>query len=274
MRPHTCYLVCATPRTGSTLLCEALISTGLGGHPREYFEALRHSGLPRRPREYFTGLDNAEILDLLGDYSTLDTLARRFANGEEYARYLDQVFEEGTTPNGVFAAKVMWGYLYDFVGNLREIEAYRDMPVPELLATVFPDLRYIYVTRRDKVRQAVSLWKAIQNAVWGQQDGASAPQTDRKLVFHFEAIDHLLRTNADHEEAWRRYFTENDIQPFHVIYEDLTTSYERTALEILQYLHIDIPERVLIKERRMKKQADALSEEWVQRYHAHEVPVS
>ena len=54
-------------------------------------------------------------------------------------------------------------------------------------------------------------------------------QTDRKLVFHFEAIDHLLRTNADHEEAWRRYFTENDIQPFHVIYEDLTTSYERTA---------------------------------------------
>ena len=84
------------------------------------------------------------------------------------ARYLDQVFEEGTTPNGVFAAKLMWGYLYDFVGNLREIEAYRDMPVPELLATVFPDLRYIYVTRRDKVRQAVSLWKAIQNAVWGQ----------------------------------------------------------------------------------------------------------
>ena len=184
------------------------------------------------------------------------------------------MFEEGTTPNGVFAAKVMWGYLYDFVGNLREIEVYRDMPVPELLATVFPDLRYIYVTRRDKVRQAVSLWKAIQNAVWGQQDGASAPQTDRKLVFHFEAIDHLLRTNADHEEAWRRYFTENDIQPFHVIYEDLTTSYERTALEILQYLHIDIPERVLFKERRMKKQADALSEEWVQAYHAHEVPVS
>ena len=73
----------------------------------------------------------------------------------------------------------------------------------------------------------------------------------------------MLTTNADHEEAWRRYFTENDIQPFHVIYEDLTTSYEQTALEILQYLHIDIPERILLKERRMKKQADALSEGWV-----------
>ena len=98
MRPHTCYLVCATPRTGSTLLCEALISTGLGGHPREYFEALRHSGLPRRPREYFTGLDNAEILDLLGDYSTLDTLARRYANGEEYVRISTRCSRRGRPP--------------------------------------------------------------------------------------------------------------------------------------------------------------------------------
>ena len=72
MHPRSSYLVCATPRSGSTLLCEALINTGLAGHPKEYYEALRHSGLPRRPREYFTGLDNAGILDLLGEYSTLD----------------------------------------------------------------------------------------------------------------------------------------------------------------------------------------------------------
>ena len=98
----------------------------------------------------------------------------------------------------------MWGYLDDFVGNLREIAAYRDLPVPELLATVFPDLRYIYVTRRDKVRQAVSLWKAIQNSIWGQQEGSPAPQANHKLVFHVEAIDHLLRRTVDHEEAWRR----------------------------------------------------------------------
>jgi len=272
VHPRLSYLVCATPRSGSTLLCEALINTGLAGHPKEYFEALRHSGLPRRPREYFTGLDNAEVLDLLGEYSTLDRAPKRFAHGEEYARYLDQVFEEGTTPNGVFGAKIMWGYLDDFVGNLREIATYRDLPVPELLATVFPDLRYIYVTRRDKVRQAVSLWKAIQNSIWGQQEGSPAPQANHKLVFHVEAIDHLLRGTVDQEEAWRRYFAENNIQPFHVIYEELVPSYEQTALDTLHYLHIDIPERIVFKERRMKRQANALSEEWVQRYHALKVP--
>ena len=49
MSPTISYLVCATPRSGSTLLCHLLDETGLAGHPEEYFEALRHSGLPRRP---------------------------------------------------------------------------------------------------------------------------------------------------------------------------------------------------------------------------------
>ena len=42
------YLVCATPRSGSTLVCKALRATGVAGRPEEYFEALLHSGRPRR----------------------------------------------------------------------------------------------------------------------------------------------------------------------------------------------------------------------------------
>jgi LPS sulfotransferase NodH len=267
MPPRSSYLVCATPRSGSTLLCEALNNTELAGHPREYFEALRGSGLPRRPKEYFTDLDDPGLLDLLGDYSTLDTLPKRFAHGQEYARYLSQVLEEGTTPNGVFGAKVMWGYLDDFVGNLRGIAAYRDLPVPELLSTVFPDLRYLFVTRRDKLRQAVSLWKAIQSSTWSQEE-PSSPQATHELVFHFEAIAHLLRRNEAHEEAWRRYFSENAIQPFHVVYEEFVASYEPMALDILHHLEIEIPEPIVFKQRRMKRQADALSEDWVQRFHS------
>ena len=52
MKPDCSYLVCATPRSGSTLVCHALEETGVAGRPEEYFEALRHSGRPRRPEEY------------------------------------------------------------------------------------------------------------------------------------------------------------------------------------------------------------------------------
>ena len=56
MQPERSYLVCATPRSGSTLVCHALEETGVAGRPEEYFEALRHSGRPRRPEEYFVGV--------------------------------------------------------------------------------------------------------------------------------------------------------------------------------------------------------------------------
>lgn len=31
------YLICATPRTGGSLLCGLLDSTGIAGHPESYF---------------------------------------------------------------------------------------------------------------------------------------------------------------------------------------------------------------------------------------------
>ena len=37
MQPHISYLICATNRSGSFLLCEALKNTGVAGQPEEYF---------------------------------------------------------------------------------------------------------------------------------------------------------------------------------------------------------------------------------------------
>ena len=43
------FLICSTPRSGSTLLCEALRNTGLAGRPEEYFQELTETGRPRSP---------------------------------------------------------------------------------------------------------------------------------------------------------------------------------------------------------------------------------
>jgi trehalose 2-sulfotransferase len=273
MQPRSSYLICATPRSGSTLLCEALGNTGLAGHPKEYFEALKETGLPRRPREYFRTLNNKEILEYLGEYSRLDDDAVHalFWDAATYPGYLARVFEEGTTPNGVFGAKVMWGYLDDFVSNLRLIPAYKDMDVPTLLATVFPNLQYIWVTRRDKVKQAVSLWKAIQTWTWKQDTHSGSAHEPvyqaGELRFHFAAVDHLVQQIMAHEMAWLHYFEENGIQPFTVIYEEFIANYEETAREILHSLRIPIPEHLVFGKRCMKQQADTLSEEWWRAYH-------
>src|SRR6476620_5881839 len=170
-QPDRSYLVCATPRSGSTLVCHALEETGVAGRPEEYFEALRHSGRPRRPEEYFLGVEDQSIRDHLGERSVgTDPQPRSpLWSRAAYDRYLEWVFEAGTTPNGIFGAKLMWGYFGDFVSLLRNIPENRDLSLAELLPAVFPDLTFVRVVRANKVRQAVSLWKAVQTATWRDQ---------------------------------------------------------------------------------------------------------
>ncbi len=274
MQPHTSYLVCATPRSGSTLLCEALTNTQRAGYPAEYFEALRATGLPRRPKEYFEDGKINEITDILGNYSRIDErLPQQIAN---YADYLAEVLEKGTTPNGVFGAKLMWGYLDDFISHVRQISHYREMATPDILSAVFPNLQYILVTRNDKVRQAVSLWKAIQTQTW-KIDGHEQARTgskeqpgdlEQELVFNFVAIDHLVQRITEHDAAWRAYCASAGIQPFAVVYEEPVHTYQETAIAILRYLRIPVPEQITFAPRTMQRQANALSEEWVRRYWA------
>src|ERR1044072_7889417 len=175
MQPERSYLVCATPRSGSTLVCHALEETGIAGRPEEYFEALRHSGRPRRPEEDFLGVEDQSIRDHLGERSVGSDPPPRSPlwSRAAYDRYLERASATATTPNGGLRAELMGGYFGEFVSLLRNIPAYRDVPLAELLPTVFPDLTFVRVVRANKVRQAVSLWKAVQTATW-REDQASA----------------------------------------------------------------------------------------------------
>ena len=121
--PERAFLVCATPRSGSTLVCQALRKTGVAGVPDEYFEALLHSGRPRRPEEYFMGVGDTSIVDHLGERGVGEEppLRSPLWSRTAYDRYLEWAMETGTTPNGVFSAKLMWGYFGDFVSLLRNI---------------------------------------------------------------------------------------------------------------------------------------------------------
>ena len=70
--PVQSYLIASTPRSGSTLLCEALTNTGVAGRPEEYYQHRRKTGLPRRPREYFEDAETPEIVSILGGYTRID----------------------------------------------------------------------------------------------------------------------------------------------------------------------------------------------------------
>jgi LPS sulfotransferase NodH len=283
MQPQRSYLVCATPRSGSTLVCHALGETGVAGRPEEYFEALRHSGRPRRPEEYFLGVEDQSIRDHLGERAIgSEPLPRSpLWSRAAYDRYLEWAFEVGTTQNGIFGAKLMWGYFSDFVSLLRNIPAYRDLPLAELLPAAFPELTFVRVVRANKLRQAVSLWKAVQTATWREdQAGAKVASVENdgsppyrsfieehrpQLRFHYRAIAHLLDQLLVEEASWDAFFEHCGIKPVLVLYENFAADYETSTLRLLERLDLSPPEGFAF-EPRMKRQSDRVNDDWVARY--------
>ena len=230
-------MICGTPRCGSTFLCEALRNTGIAGLPDEYFF---WDFEPRYYREWGVSC---------------------------YEEYLNRAIQLSTTSNGVLGLKIMMIYFHDVVNKLRNLPAYenREITAPELMASVFPNLHYVWSTRRNKVRQAVSWWIAHQSGIW-IWDGEEKPGPSKEPEFNFKAIDYLVQLIVMHEAAWQEYFSDCNTTPFVVIYEDFVKSYEETALQILSFLNISIPSDVVFGRKVMKKQATAISERLVQQY--------
>jgi LPS sulfotransferase NodH len=259
------YLVCATQRSGSTLLCEALKSTGIAGCSEEFFEARVRTGRPRTAAGYFRDPEAPDIGDILGDpeklgpapsYSSLDGIT-------DYADHLQRAFERGTTPNGVFGAKLMWGHVDDFTTFAHRLPAFESLPLDELLPAVFPKPRYVWVTRRDKVRQAMSLWKAIQTEAWRGDDNPA----DHEPRYHEQAVDHLVRMLADHDTQWEAFWSRTGIEPLVISYEnDLSEAGpEQAVRKVLRHLDLPVPPGWRAP-KTMRRQADERSEQWVARY--------
>jgi trehalose 2-sulfotransferase len=267
--PRRCYLVCATPRSGSTLLCRALERTGVAGRPREYFEALKETGVPRRPREYFWGLRSPEVFRLLPAESELDRGSEQAPtwNRDDYARHLEASLRAGTTSNGIFGAKLMWSYFGDFMELMRGIPRFGGMGDGSLLNAAFPGLRYVFVSRSDKVRQAVSLWRALQTWVWRDERARpqDAPALDQRSLYSFDAIDHLLDQLRRHEDAWRGFFFRIGQRPLSLVYEDIAGDLPGSVARVLDELGV---ERQPSDEpgQPLSRQSDELSESWVQSY--------
>lgn len=245
--PTRSYIICAMPRSGTHLLGEALTNTGIAGKPDEYFICDHNGRLPN------------EVGHVAATYGQM-TLSE----------FRDFVLQFGSTPNGTFGITIMWSYLHHIVANYQQLPAYRHLNTKQLLDELFCQPKYIWLIRQDKVKQAISLSKALQTNVWGKQKSnhktTSAP-SPQVLAFSYKGIEKLRRRLSTSEAGWANYFQENNIQPYKVIYEELVSEYEQTAFNILDFLDIPRPENLTFGERRLQKQANALNEDWETRYY-------
>jgi LPS sulfotransferase NodH len=264
--PATAYIVCATQRSGSTLLCRLLSETGVAGNPQEYFEAVAGTGRPPHPGDFLGGLPatGLGIRDDVRpprapDYSSLEGLP-------DYRAHLRRTLADGTTPNGVFGAKIMFNQLAEveqLAGALPEYDGLAGAPLLEALTGAPAPLRWVWVRRRDTTRQAISMWKALQTRSWRGDESFE----DRTPAYRYEAIDHLRQRFEADEAGWEEFFVRHGLAPLIIGYEDdLETDRRRTIATVLEHLGLGAAAE-LTQPDPLPRQADGLSERWAQAYH-------
>ena len=238
-------------RTGSTLLCASLERTGVAGVPMEYFngdilgEAFETFGLPRLPLAKRMHRQLRRVA-LRRDWAVSTEVVPESLPG-----YLDRVVQHRTTSNGVFALKLHWHhYLW-----MRTVAG---LPIAALPQPV----SWVYVERRNRLAQAVSLARARQSGQWAA-GGRRTGLRERQPSYDEAAISRALGDVDAHTEGWRRFFAVSGIVPVTVVYEDLAADPSGTVARVLGELGLSGAADWAVP---LARQADATSQDWIERY--------
>jgi len=197
--PATSYLVLFSPRTGSTLLSSYFTNIGFGC-----------------PIEAFTShLNYRKNLNWDIDYS------------DPHAHF-KKAFSYQTV-NGVMGMKMSYIQFKLFLEDARKLLETFDTELgdAEIVEVFLPQVYYIYIRRRNKIKQAISLAKAGQTGIWAEEEGQNTEYKKYLLptVYDHRYIESCLDTSLTNDIFWEIYLQRNNLSALTVFYEDLVTTY-------------------------------------------------
>jgi LPS sulfotransferase NodH len=226
------YIIAATPRTGSWLLCDCLRQTGVAGRPAEY--------------------------GVRGDEATW----RKFYGFGSHRAYFDRLIPLHTTPNGVFGLKLMWWQLTGLADDAHEYLGVRPLGLDAITDLAGP-VSFIWMRRRDRLRQAVSWVRAEQTQRWSsQQAGGAEPSYDA------ESIASALARIEQQEMRWESLLSSQPAGTLPVFYEDFCRDVTGGLGRILQFLGLEFDLESNPVTPRLQKQAGSSSQTWIRRARA------
>lgn len=242
------YIICATPRSGSTLLCNLLASTRMAGDPDSFFGG--------RFISWWAGQWGLPDRDAMGE--------KAFS-----AAYLEAAIRIGKGGTPLFGLRLM----RESVDDLNAILAHVLPSLPSDRARfekAFGALLYIHLARADTLAQAVSLVKAEQTGLWhiapdGTEIERLAPPREPRYDFH--RIRREVETLEGYAAAWNAWFDEQGIEPLRIDYETLSADPAATLIRVCGALGIPAPAARDVKPG-VARLADATSAEWMRRYRA------
>jgi trehalose 2-sulfotransferase len=246
--PFASFVLCGTPRSGSTLLCEMLTATGVAGRPNSYFR-----------RE-----DIAEWAERFGVRMPRDI----DGPDPEFDRaYVAGMRDFGTAGTGVFGLRLMWGSVGEATRRLNRALG-RERDTIDSLSDAFGSPLFVHVSRNDKLAQAISRVRAEQSGLWHvAADGTvlEGDEVPRPVAYDGARIAELIAELHADDAAWGAFFEKRRIAALRLVYESVTADPPAALARFLAALgrDPDIASRIRIPTVKM---ADAVSLEWMERF--------
>lgn len=244
------YVICTSPRSGSTLLCKLLAATGIAGNPESYFHEPSISSW------------QAE-LDLTPDPSASERDA------------LHEVFRaaiaEGSLDTGLFGLRLQ-RHSFDYFTEKLAILHADGATDRERFDSAFGRTLFIHLSREDKLEQAVSYLKAQQSGLWHQApDGTELERLSepQELQYDRDEIQVQIDEMTAMDAAWVDWFAREGIEPFRVTYKALSANPNGVLQEVLVSLGSDSQAASGV-EPGTAKLSDRTNHEWVTRFRAEQ----
>ncbi len=224
------YIIAFTPRSGSHFLADLLSGTHVCGHPAEY--------LPPEDRN---------------------------GGSEERSAYLRNYLRRGRTGNGVFGAKLSWRQFCRLIRDLDPGIPPGDLSLHLAVQRHLGSCRYLFLRRRDRLRQAISYSRALATGRWVST--GSSPAADPGLErFDPAQIDRLLLELQTFDTRWESFLSHIQANHLTLYYEDVIADPLRYLEAICSLLELSPVADRFRRSARTLRQSDALTEQWLQKY--------
>ncbi len=242
------YIICTAPRSGSTLLCGLLAATGRAGNPGSY-------------------LHRQSLDEWLSDH---DLTREAYASDREAAAAVFAAAQKkGEAGTGIFGLRMQRPSFAFFMQQAAAL--FPDAPTDAgRIRAAFGKTLYIYLSRRDKLAQAISMVKAEQTGLWHRN--ADGSELERLAppgppAYDAQRISEKLNTLKALDAEWPVWFAREGIEPLSLTYEDLSADPQGALAEVLAALGVD-PKLAEAVETPTARLSDALSQQWTARFRA------
>ncbi|MDR3438375.1 Stf0 family sulfotransferase [Telmatospirillum sp.] len=97
---------------------------------------------------------------------------------------------------------------------------------------LLPNHKWVWLIRRDKVAQAVSLHIAVETGCWREEKGHKRRVCDYDYI---SILSKMMILSAN-DIAWETYFNKNNIDPYQVYYEDFFSDSQGETEKLIDHL--------------------------------------